>query len=131
MVKRGEIVRFRPGEFLPQEKNHPCTQFDQRSRSGSRKADAFARRLMSHPADVAASQGLPVSQMNNLSHQVDGLVKQVSLGAREIRYVVLKGTSARKMFLGDDQVGLAIRRSDRAKSRQSRTTTHCKKSGFR
>jgi hypothetical protein len=106
MVKNGEIVRLAWGVFV--RADHPALESISDHEVAQEKADAFGKRLMSHQRDVAVNQGLPVKPNQQTVFQVDGRSSKFRL-VRKSRDVFLKGTSARKMLLGDQTVGMAIR----------------------
>jgi hypothetical protein len=106
MVKNGEIVRLAWGVFV--RADHPAVESITDREIATEKADAFGKRLMLLQRDVAVDQGLPVKPNHQVVFEVDGRSSKFRL-LHKGRDVVLKGTSARKMLLGDQAVGKAIR----------------------
>ncbi len=106
MVKREEIVRLAWGVFA--RADHPALNSITCREVAEEKADAFGKRLTTHHADVAAKQGLPVEPNRQAVYEIDGRSSQFRL-VRTNQVVILKGTSARKMLLGDERVGMNIR----------------------
>jgi hypothetical protein len=106
MVKNAEIVRLAWGVFV--RADHPALDSITDREVAEEKADAFGKRLMTHQADVAASHGLPAEPNRRSVYQVDGRSSRFRL-VRTNEIVILRGTSARKMWLGDEKVGMTIR----------------------
>jgi len=106
MVHSGEIIRLAWGVFV--KCNHPAPHAITEREVADVKAAAFGKRLMSEGADVACEQGLPAPPNDVAIYQTDGRSTKFRHVLRQT-WVFLKGTSARKMRLGDEKIGVAIR----------------------
>jgi len=106
MVRTGEIIRLAWGVFV--KSSHPAPEAITEREVAAVKAAAFGKRLMSDGADVACSQGLPAQPNGVATYQTDGRSTKFRCVLRET-WVIFKGTSARKMRLGDEKIGAVIR----------------------
>jgi len=106
MVHSGEIIRLAWGVFV--KSNHPAPHTITERKVADVKAAAFGKRLMSEGADIACGQGLPAPANDVAIYQTDGRSTKFRHVLRKT-WVFLKGTSARKMRLGDEKIGAAIR----------------------
>ena len=106
MVHSGEIIRLAWGVFV--KCNHPAPHTITEREVADVKAAAFGKRLMSEGADVAYEQGLPAAANDVAVYQTDGRSTKFRHVLRKT-WVFLKGTSARKMRLGDEKIGGVIR----------------------
>ena len=106
MVHSGEIIRVAWGVFV--KCNHPAPDTITEREVAGVKAAAFGKRLMSEGADVACEQGLPAAANDVAVYQTDGRSTKFRHVLRKT-WVFLKGTSARKMRLGDEKIGAAVR----------------------
>lgn len=104
LVKFSEIVRVVPGVFRSPHRNEivGITELAQV------KAKSFGRTIVSYAEDVAIDLGLVVEQDANgeFFFATDGRTSSFRFGPLKIH---LKGTSPRKMALGDSRVGKTIR----------------------
>ena len=88
--------------------NHPAPHTITEREVAEVKAAAFGKRLMSEGADVACEHGLPAPANDVAIYQTDGRSTKFRHVLRQT-WVFLKGTSARKMRLGDEKIGATIR----------------------
>jgi hypothetical protein len=103
LVKSGRIIRLAWGLFMKDDvgtnKPSPLTV-------AKEKARAFGRKLMIDAADAAKLLGLTSFGNEQITYAIQGNSSSFKYGKMTIH---LKGTCARKMSLGDDPVGLAIK----------------------
>jgi hypothetical protein len=103
LVKTGRIVRLAWGLFI---KENPGTALPSTLIVATEKAKAFGRRILSDAADAAKLLGLTTFGNSRLTYAIQGYSSSFKYGKTTIHF---KGICARKMALGDDLVGLAIK----------------------
>lgn len=105
LVQNEEIVRIVPGVFKNPLRSKPV-EFLELARV---KAQSFGRDIITHPVDAAVQVGL-LFETDNIGLHVlfatNGRTSKFRFGPFTIHF---KGTSSRKMELGDSLLGKAIR----------------------
>ena len=102
MVKAGKITRVARGVFARSERTKPVTVLE----VATIKARSFGRQIITHAADIAGRLGLLKRPSSGHYFATDGKTSSFRFGSVIIHF---KGTSRRKMFLGDNPPGQAIR----------------------
>lgn len=103
MVKNGDIRRLAWGLFMRDDFGVPMPSS---FAVATEKAKAFGRQIVSDGADAAKHLGLKPCGNRRTTYATNG--RSSSFKYKNIR-IYFKGISARKMSLGDNAVGLAIK----------------------
>jgi hypothetical protein len=101
LVKTGIIIRVAHGLFIKADAPMPSPQ-----EAAQAKAAAFHKTIATHGANAAYAFELTKQSPDEQIFAVSGASSSFRFGDKVIRLI---GTCARKMHLGDDLVGLAIR----------------------
>lgn len=106
LVKAQIIIRLAWGLFMRNE--YDDTLLPLASTVAIEKAKAFGRQIISHGIDAAKKLGLTPADNQPLIFATNGRSSSFRFGKNKL-VIYFKGVSARKMALGDSQVGLIIR----------------------
>jgi len=98
MVKSGEIIRVARGVFASPARKKPVTVFE----VATVKAQSFGRKIFTHAANIAAKLGLLSESGSEYYFATDGRTSSFRFGSTVIHF---KGTSLKRMVLGDSPVG--------------------------
>jgi hypothetical protein len=101
LVKKGILKRVARGVFAKRERKSPVTIEE----VATVKANSFGRKLIKHAAKVAHMLGISEKSSSN-EFEIDGRSSSFLFGDIRIRF---KGTSPRKIALGDSPVGTIVR----------------------
>lgn len=104
LVRSGEIVRIARGVFASSKRTTEVSTLE----VATVKAKSFGRTIISHARDVAWQLGLvdPLDKNLQPTFATNGRTSRFRFGAITIHF---KGTSPRKMSLGDSRTGQTIR----------------------
>lgn len=102
MVKSGEILRLARGVFIVESPDAPLPSVLEVAMV---KAQSFAKRIVSHGADIAKALGLAQSGNLEPTFSIDGRSSSFRYGSEVIHF---KGTSPRKL-LDEGRTGRVIR----------------------
>lgn len=104
LVRNGEIVRIARGVFASSKRKTEVSTFE----IATVKAKSFGRTIVSHARDIAWQLGLldPLDRNLQPTFATNGRTSRFRFGPITIHF---KGTSPRKMFLGDSRTGQIIR----------------------
>lgn len=103
MVRAGTIQRIARGVFAKQFADTSQITAEQVARI---KAESFGKKFVIHCADAAHKLGLSSAKNSEFTFAVDGRSSSFKFRGRVVH---LKGISARKMRLGDNQAGQLMR----------------------
>jgi Family of unknown function (DUF6088) len=103
LVKMGRIIRLTWGMFM---KDDSSRELPSPLTVAMEKARAFGRRISQDAVDAAKILALVNEGNKNITYATDGHSTSFKYGQSIIH---LRGLCARKMSLGDDPVGLAIK----------------------
>lgn len=103
LVNEGFTIRLARGVFI---KYRPGMRSISIHEVAAVKAAAFGRRIIRHSADCAYDMGLLEKGNTSVTYETDG---HSSRFRSRGRWIIFKGTSARKMQMADEVAGIAIR----------------------
>jgi Family of unknown function (DUF6088) len=103
LVKMGRIIRLAWGLFM---KDDPDVAIPSSRTVAKEKARAFGRQIVTHAVDAAQLLKLNALGNRKITYAVQGHSSSFKYGKTTIHF---KGICARKILLGDDTVGLAIK----------------------
>lgn len=103
LVNEGYTIRLARGVFV---RYRPKMRIISIHEVAAVKAAAFGRRIIRHAADCACDMGLVDKGNRAVTYETDG---HSSRFRSRGRWIIFKGTSARKMQMADEVAGIALR----------------------